>query len=391
MKPNIENFKNKNNDKENSPEQFSKFLQEIKNNFNHLFLTSSDYGKVFKEKISSSKNDPKLLESFARTCLKTSKLGSFMFRTLVPFIAAHALYDLHTETEGAFLEKDRARTQLSNDGITSERKTIYKPYNDIVRRLISPDPSSYSIESRIEELPQRLFFFEDEKNKRKASEDAWALYLGMPQENNTFTISENKPNDSKFKDRYYFELNNFKEGLIYSIVNNKSNFDTCTAFTISQCDELIEEYVSQTGEDKELILDYAKNQLSNEEYTVFENFVINGRQCAVDAIMLNFIEKLKQKKDMKSTINGLYIPDAPANGDTTYSDSNSVYENADNLMATSTICLGMDEKGYFIQQYDLWDLASPTEVTGHGFGKPFWLYNKIYYDPKTGRILESVK
>lgn len=45
-----------------------------------------------------------------------------------------------------------------------------------------------------------------------ALDDAWKLYLGMPQSHDTFGISDYKPSQGK-EDIYYFKLNNFWQSL----------------------------------------------------------------------------------------------------------------------------------------------------------------------------------
>ena len=44
---------------------------------------------------------------------------------------------------------------------------------------------------------------------------------------------------------------------------------------------------------------------------------------------------------------------------------------------------GEDEKGKYIAYYDIWDLNVPIEKDGKGAGKPFEIYDRIYYDPQT--------
>lgn len=60
------------------------------------------------------------------------------------------------------------------------------------------------------------------------------------------------------------------------------------------------------------------------------------------------------------------------------------------LMGRYTVSKGEDEKGSYISYYDKWDLK-PGGIFGEseasemaGVGKPFEIYGRIYYDPKTG-------
>lgn len=46
-----------------------------------------------------------------------------------------------------------------------------------------------------------------------------------------------------------------------------------------------------------------------------------------------------------------------------------------------TLSTGQDEKGPYVSYYDIWDLNMPGASR---VGKPFELYDRIYYDPETG-------
>jgi hypothetical protein len=45
--------------------------------------------------------------------------------------------------------------------------------------------------------------------------------------------------------------------------------------------------------------------------------------------------------------------------------------------------LGQDDQGHYVSIYDVFDLDVPTERGGRGFGRPFEIYDRIYYDPET--------
>ena len=57
---------------------------------------------------------------------------------------------------------------------------------------------------------------------------------------------------------------------------------------------------------------------------------------------------------------------------------------------------GQDERGHYIAYYDKWDLEIPDAQSGVGkildrgqrkLARPFELYDRLYYDPKTFRPL----
>ena len=65
-------------------------------------------------------------------------------------------------------------------------------------------------------------------------------------------------------------------------------------------------------------------------------------------------------------------------------------KNTIGVMGRFTLEKGVDSQGNYISYYDVWDLH-PSGIFGDKeasellpLGKPFEIYGKIYYDPKTG-------
>jgi hypothetical protein len=52
-------------------------------------------------------------------------------------------------------------------------------------------------------------------------------------------------------------------------------------------------------------------------------------------------------------------------------------------MRNARISKGEDEKGHYISIYDIFDLDIPGERGGQGFGRPFEVYDRLYYNPET--------
>jgi hypothetical protein len=54
------------------------------------------------------------------------------------------------------------------------------------------------------------------------------------------------------------------------------------------------------------------------------------------------------------------------------------------------ISIGEDNRGSYISYYDIWDLNVPSEGNKlTKVGHPFEVYDRIYYNPKTGEILNT--
>lgn len=139
-------------------------------------------------------------------------------------------------------------------------------------------------------------------------EDAWRLYLGLPQKHNTFDISVHQPKKSN-QDKYYFKINNFLEP-------------------------------------------FRKLHNNNDVHVIYD--------------FIKFVEDIKPERAAKGKNVG-------ATDD----------EHA--IMGTYKLSLGVDDLGYYISYYDRWDL---DPMGGKVIGKPFEIYDRIYYNPDTFEIIE---
>jgi hypothetical protein len=184
-------------------------------------------------------------------------------------------------------------------------------------------------------------------------DDAFALYLGMPQKNNSFGISEYQPGDSK-ENKYYFKPNYLDENL-----KNR----------------LVKSYLDNVDDDTNVFI-------ANERTDAFGQKIDSLRRAGVP-------------------------------------DENPIYAEwmVDNPLGDFKMSKGKDKKGHYISIYDEWDLnpfkqgegasSNPaaallktfakmkgvdvddeTEMSNlFGAGKPFEIYDRIYYDPKTKKVI----
>jgi hypothetical protein len=101
-----------------------------------------------------------------------------------------------------------AKTEIGGNGITKEQRNAYKP---IISEAIyhGIDPETYDLEYKIKYfLPNLMRGRSYSWDERR--EDAWLLYLGMPQKSNTFSISDYRPQKMAERD-YYFKITDFWE------------------------------------------------------------------------------------------------------------------------------------------------------------------------------------
>lgn len=241
--------------------------------------------------------------------------ASYMFMKLVVFSGAvlagpnPGVAGLETPDQSI----QRARQELKVKGITSEQRRAYKfVVNDALEKAI--EPLGYKDFSDTVTLGLSNLFGKRRELSTMFSgrEDAWRLYLGLPQTNNTFGISEYTPpgNLRPHKDTpYYFKINSYWENI----------------------------------------------------------FKKNGRDIIGVKIE---VEGMSPREIIKQIVNirrGLMTADF-----TTH------------IMGNYWITSGVDAGGHFIQYYDRWDLDK-NKIEGEKgfFGKPFEIYDRLYYDPKT--------
>lgn len=197
---------------------------------------------------------------------------------------------------------ERARIELETKGITSEQKQAYIPLVNLsINQAIFPVGYAGHLEPDV--LLNHLIKGRETVSGTQGfkKEDAWRLYLGIPQQNKTFDISRYQPS-KKSEDKYYYKINGFFREL-----------------------------------------------LSNPSYSHSERL----KMIAGGAEMSSQLSTHLHMKDFSTEVMGVY-----------------------------TIGHGRDENGFYISYYDVWDLDIPIERDGF-FGKPFEIYDRLYYDPET--------
>jgi len=283
--------------------------------------------------------------------------------------------------KASFEEQKRiAKLELDKYGYTSDQRKGYvkgkseKAFKNIVPQGYGDLPQTLDRIERYEKNLGRnpmetLWYGAEESSTGKPiyydlpkRDDAFALYLGLPQKNKSFGISEYQPGDSK-ENKYYFKPNyldeNLKNRLVASYFDNK--------------------YV---GGDERYPRDNDNVYIANERGDVFP-----------------------QKTD---SLERAGVP-----------FENPMYAEwmVDNPLGDFKMSKGKDEKGHYISIYDTWDLnpfkegkgsssnayaatlkafakmkgvdvSDDTEIsTLFGAGKPFEIYDRIYYDPKTKKVI----
>ncbi len=254
----------------------------------------------------------------------------------------------------SFSNREKAQIQLDNTGITSERKTAYvMGVSDLLYKGITPI-GYQKLSDIITSFPVRLATNRERavtlyKNKdgedrnllsRKTQtperEDAWRLYLGLPQEKKTFGISEYQPVNSD-TDKYYYKINNWFEKFSMSL-------STAAGVGYNPMRDIVT----------------TLDELSNEEKVDTPWVAYYGSDFVISTDARVSFENLE----------------------------NYMHPFLPGVMGDFKLSKGQDEKGNYISYYDFWDLGGSGAEDENGLlGKPFEIYDRVYYDPITYEVL----
>lgn len=166
----------------------------------------------------NNQGDDKQIEKRAKSAKDKffKRIRPYLFTIMMAFA-----YSPHLDNP-AYEDIASAQMQMKRNGITDDQRKAYIPgVSELVYRGV--EPYSYEIDWALENfIPNALHGRDDYKNaylnnlhftnlQINSREDAWRMYLGLPQKNDTFGISHYRPAKSK-EDKYYYKLNHFLEG-----------------------------------------------------------------------------------------------------------------------------------------------------------------------------------
>lgn len=161
--------------------------------------------------------------------------------------------------------------------------------------------------------------------REQNNHDAWKLYLGMPQEYNTFRVSNFVPTESKDPKAFYLSFQPEIE------------------------DDLLT---------KVLAVDYQEDGRSH-------FLPLFDRDTEDTPNIAGVVQYLEGRPGRKSN----------------FTDDNS--EASVGVLGEYQLSLGKDEGGHYIAYYDVWDLDRYPHADK--LGTPFEIYGRVYYDPQTFR------
>lgn len=216
--------------------------------------------------------------------------------------------------------RERAKKELSEDGITSERKRIYKPVIDeaLVRGVL---PVEYGLKDKIKQFIPNLLLGASHLHANDypyPREDAWRFYLSLSQKNDTFDVSDYRPEEEQ-------SLQDPSNECCYSLKR------------------------------------------------FWENYCADAPPIAIERYFEWAGMRLWVKKDIPSLVKKIQ-----ENGGTLTDKDIYCF-----VMGGFNFHLGEDEKGKYVAYSDVWDIASFPENEKGFFGKPFHIYDRLYYNPET--------
>lgn len=196
-------------------------------------------------------------------------------------------------------------------------------------------------------------------------DDAWRLYLGLPQKENTFGISDYRPSTSK-DDKYYYTIDGFWGDLTSHL--DERDFYLSEDFQKHFVDETIREAKNQQ-ELEQAVDDWAMNNLEKQ----IGQYIKKGAPLPGKGLK-GYIEFLQSQPGQKMQVEEEVLIGAQR----------------EDIMFHYTMACGQDEKGFYIAYYDKWDLASffAENPLTRGVGKPFEIYDRLYYDPTTYEVVK---
>jgi hypothetical protein len=220
----------------------------------------------------------------------------------------------NTKEETFEKKLNRAKKELAENSITSERRSIHKiGISTVLERGITPE--NYSIRRKVLRFVPNLIIGGEKfychphvKDFRQQRQDAWRFYLGIPQKNNTFEIS-----------------------------------DYCLGEEVLSKEKILEEY------------SYKLNGFWEACYPDRE---FMGRKRSDDLYCL--VDDIQKKGGCVLRLD--YIK---------------------GVMGYFSFHSGLDKKGYYISYNDVWDINAFPEYNKGFFGKPFRVYDRLYYNNET--------
>lgn len=284
------------------------------------------------------------------------------------------------EAEMPALSREDLQNQLEVSGTNDERKPSI--ITSIVNRRLEKNFLPYGYGDGMKRFSKAVFLNKksDKDYDEQASTqsfpkrmDAFRMYLGRPQINNTFDISDYKPSSTKDNNNpIYYKINtpdveDFMLGSYFDYEDGWKDILQITEASLpesrKQKENAIKTLKEVGGKDKRV-----------EGIIQFYDEIIKKDEKVIKDILATPTEKRKQRKYDFSKTGRIGVK----------SDREELDAASPGIMGQYTMDRGKDERGEYISYYDKWDLKGSV-----GVGKPLEIYDRIYFDPSTGKVKEK--
>ncbi len=272
-------------------------------------------------------------------------------------VAATALLsaDVRNETKvesatGTFSERFEAAQQLAKNGITDYQRQAYKPgVSEALANGLTPFNYNEGTGAYYDAKTKQWVLGNKEKPVEEVERVVSAVAEGVTE--------DEKQQQNRIAQELKTLHPHFPEAYIHRVVRNRTD-----AWRM---------YLGLSQRFKTFGISHYKPNQSKEDryYYSLNDFLKNQAEflkMTQSEVLQLFTEKLKDP----SVKNALHLEDK-----------------ASGVMGHYTVSRGEDARGIYISYYDRWDLKGSLEGKKGVVGRPFEVYDRIYYDPKTFEVI----
>lgn len=293
--------------------------------------------------------------------------------------AGGLLYKPETPENGPAERQEAAMRELAEKGITEEQRRAYAAgISEVLHRTVWPYGNEKDLGRILSGIPRNLLFGTTHEGVReevaRVRDDAFRLYLGMPQAHESFSISAYQPTRAN-ESKYYYAANGWFTRLFAQIQRE----DGVLNFALGDTPPLriLVEGVERMQTDEDLRKEVeALHALMESAYRNKPTDDTRSQAQIDEAIM------------RAETLSAEGVPPFLFTGVGTRSATVLVGD-----LGHVQLSLGKDALGEYLAYYDRFDFGQPgqsvesvMEASTHVVGKPFEIYDRMYFDRTTWTI-----
>lgn len=272
--------------------------------------------------------------------------SKFRIAASVLWLAAAAPQDKQQEFgTNAYEDREAAAQQLEKNGVTDFQKQAYIPHlSEILSRGLLP--FGYKGKNKTEEMMELY----------------GAAVTGMFSEGNLEVEQKHKDQMAHSKSGDEYAAN---ELALHQFQNRMDAWNLYLGLPQRHNTFSISDYKPENS--KEDIYYYAIPTFLNDLHSVITKDLPYDDRKEVSTIQMMLTWIASEGEDGKSSV---------------------VIDEGSKIMGQFNLSKGEDEQGHYISYWDRWDLGGSIEGESGVVGKPYEIYDRIYYDPQTLEAIE---